>query len=289
MTNVSAWSITAGSNNSSPPNGWPEGMQRSAVNDCAREMMAAIAKWYKDVLGTLVTAGGTTAYTLTTNSAHATLAAIPLLLIRANATNTGAVTLAIDGLTAKSLTKSNGLALAAGDFTTGKLYLVAYNTPGDRFEILNSMTSNAFPSGTTMLFQQTAAPTGWTKNVTHNDKALRLVSGTAGSGGSTAFTTIFGSRTISLANLPATNLSIASLTGSVGTAINNGTLVMRNPGLNTNLTGGGAGNYVQSAASVTIALTSGAVTFGGSIPLGGSGTAMDFAVQYVDVISATKD
>ena len=44
-----------------------------------------------------------------------------------------------------------------------------------------------------MLFQQTSAPTGWTKQSTHNNKSLRVVSGTAGSGGATAFTSIFGS------------------------------------------------------------------------------------------------
>ena len=30
-----------------------------------------------------------------------------------------------------------------------------------------------FPSGTLMLFQQTSAPTGWTKETTQNDKSLR--------------------------------------------------------------------------------------------------------------------
>ena len=50
-------------------------------------------------------------------------------------------------------------------------------------------------SGTIMLFQQTAAPTGWTKITTHNDKALRVVSGAASSGGATAFSTIFNSGT----------------------------------------------------------------------------------------------
>ena len=40
-----------------------------------------------------------------------------------------------------------------------------------------------FASGTKMLFQQTAAPTGWTKDTTHNDKALRITSGTVGTGG----------------------------------------------------------------------------------------------------------
>ena len=42
-----------------------------------------------------------------------------------------------------------------------------------------------------MLFQQTAAPTGWTKQTTHNDKALRLQTGTVGTGGSVAFSTAF--------------------------------------------------------------------------------------------------
>jgi hypothetical protein len=48
-----------------------------------------------------------------------------------------------------------------------------------------------------MLFVQTAAPTGWTKSTTHNNKALRIVSGTASSGGSVAFTTAFASQAVS--------------------------------------------------------------------------------------------
>ena len=42
-----------------------------------------------------------------------------------------------------------------------------------------------------MLFQQTAAPTGWTKQTTHNDKGLRVVTGTVGSGGSQQFSSVF--------------------------------------------------------------------------------------------------
>jgi len=42
-----------------------------------------------------------------------------------------------------------------------------------------------FPSGTVMVFHQTAAPTGWTKSTTHNDKALRVVSGNGGGNGGT--------------------------------------------------------------------------------------------------------
>lgn len=39
---IGKWSNTAGANNAAPPDGWPEGQAPSTVNDCAREMMAAI-------------------------------------------------------------------------------------------------------------------------------------------------------------------------------------------------------------------------------------------------------
>ena len=57
--------------------------------------------------------------------------------------------------------------------------------------------AQAFPSGTKMIFQQTSAPTGWTKVTSSVDnKALRVVSGTAGSGGSNAFSNTLASRGI---------------------------------------------------------------------------------------------
>ncbi len=52
-------------------------------------------------------------------------------------------------------------------------------------------TAGSFASGTRLVFAQTAAPTGWTKDVTNNDAALRVVSGAASTGGATAFSTVF--------------------------------------------------------------------------------------------------
>lgn len=51
-----------------------------------------------------------------------------------------------------------------------------------------------FPSGTLMLFRESSAPNGWTKETTHNNKALRVVGSGAwnGSGGNQPFTTVFG-------------------------------------------------------------------------------------------------
>lgn len=42
------WSTTAASNNTTPPDGWPEGQAPSTVNDCAREMMAAMRTYAQD-------------------------------------------------------------------------------------------------------------------------------------------------------------------------------------------------------------------------------------------------
>ena len=48
MTDIKSWSATAASNNAASPNGFPEGMAPSGVNDSAREVMAAVRRWYED-------------------------------------------------------------------------------------------------------------------------------------------------------------------------------------------------------------------------------------------------
>ena len=49
---------------------------------------------------------------------------------------------------------------------------------------LASVGASAFAAGTKMLFRQTAAPTGWTKDTTYNNYMLRVVTGTISQGGS---------------------------------------------------------------------------------------------------------
>ena len=58
--------------------------------------------------------------------------------------------------------------------------------------VQEALGNAGLPSGTKQIFVQTAAPTGWTKDTTHNDKALRVVSGTASNGGIDSFSTTFG-------------------------------------------------------------------------------------------------
>ena len=137
-----------------------------------------------------------------------------------------------------------------------------------------------FPSGTLMLFQQTTAPTGWTKQTTHNDKALRVVSGTASSGGSTAFSSVMASRTPA-GTVSATTLTTAQIPSHThGYSTNGSNMAGRiNPGISNAFGGNGIGDV-----SFSISNAGG----GGSHDHGFTGTAMDFAVQYVDLIIASK-
>jgi hypothetical protein len=62
-----------------------------------------------------------------------------------------------------------------------------------------------FTSGTKTLFQQSSAPTGWTKEtVNFNNHALRVVSGATSSGGTLDFTTVFNSTPYSFTGAPFT-------------------------------------------------------------------------------------
>jgi hypothetical protein len=137
------------------------------------------------------------------------------------------------------------------------------------------------PSGTLMLFQQTAAPTGWTKQTTHNDKALRVVSGAASSGGTNAFSTVMaqttvGSTTLTTSQIPAHSHAYNTQyhLGSAGAVSTNGTAI------SGNATSFGLSNYSAMPAQSTS-------TDGGT---GGSHNhTITLSVQYVDLIIASKD
>lgn len=137
-----------------------------------------------------------------------------------------------------------------------------------------------FPAGTAMMFVQTAAPTGWTKSTTHNDKALRVVSGAASSGGSVAFTTAFASQTPA-GTVGATTLAESQIPSH---SHNNG---MTGPG---NIAQAPAPSIMGSTGSIAAFRNATQATGGGgSHNHTFTGTAINLAVQYVDVIIATKD
>ncbi len=111
-----------------------------------------------------------------------------------------------------------------------------------------------FPTGTKMLFQQTSAPTGWTKVTTHNNKALRVVSGTAGSGGSNAFTNTLASRGINANSGNATqggnvSVSVANATQGGNVSIGN-TAQGGNVSIGNTSTGGNVNSHTLSVNQI---------------------------------------
>jgi hypothetical protein len=197
--------------------------------------------------------------------------------------------------------------------TSGSINLQATAIAGSNTLTLPAVTAkvDAFPSGTVMLFAQTAAPTGWTKSTTHNDKALRVVSGSASSGGSVAFSTAFASQAVS-GTVGATTLTSSQIPSHThtGTTSSNGdhshNPLGASPGSGSfgskinNIASDLAYNVVAAASADTSFSTStnGAHThtFTTDATGGGSshdhaftGTAINLAVSYVDVILATKD
>lgn len=142
MSEIQTWSTTAANNNSTAPNGWPEGMAASSLNNCGREMMAAIAKWYKDENGTLVSGGSSNAYTLIPNRTITAYEGGLKFTFEANHTSTSTTpTLNVSSLGAKTITDQEGNALTIGDIVSGGIYTVTYDSGEGKFKLISSFVT----------------------------------------------------------------------------------------------------------------------------------------------------
>lgn len=219
------------------------------------------------------------------------------------------------------MTQASNLGKGGSNFnSTGQLSLTTGVT--GVLPIANGGTGSSsalVPSGTAMLFKQTASPTGWTKVTTDNDAALRVVSGTASTGGTVAFTTAFasqavsgtvgtsGATTLTASQIPAHTHGYSGSTGTVSADHSHSTLGSAG-GYDNNMwhyyggsfaasdaannfylgTGGASANHTHAYSGTTDNGTGGGTSHthaGGTF----TGTAINLAVKYVDVIVATKD
>lgn len=200
--------------------------------------------------------------------------------------------------------------LAAGSVTVDKiadLSVITNKIANGAITVAKLDPNAVFPPGTRVLFQQTSAPTGWTKITDYNDRTLRVVNGTASVGGSSGFSSVFASRT------PSGSVSISGVTGSVSVtgSVGDTTLTLAQIPSHTHTqkhggglrsAGGDDGNRSgrgETAGQETFpaggggahnhswAQTSG--SFSGSASGSFSGSAMDFSVAYVDIIIAQKN
>lgn len=147
MTDIGnpTWSENDSSNTASPPDGWPEGMLPSGVNDSGRMMMGATKRFWDRVNGTVGTAGSPNSYTLTYPTVDSSLYAGALYTFRCNAANTGASTLDVGVGGAIPLSKlgdGGTVPLSAGDVFAGGYYQAVYDPFQAQFVLLGGVTAS---------------------------------------------------------------------------------------------------------------------------------------------------
>lgn len=179
-------------------------------------------------------------------------AAIIVAAIDATNKAAGARVAAIDAAANDATNKANGARIAA-------IAAAAIDAANKANAVI--------PSGTRMLFHQSAAPVGWTKDVTHNDKALRVVNGAAGTGGSLNFSAAFVNSSVG-----ETTLTVAQIPGH-----DHGTPVYARDGSSAHAGDGGTALTYDSVRS-------------GSTGGGGSHShTLNLDIKYIDIIIATKN
>jgi hypothetical protein len=204
-------------------------------------------------------------------------AAGQLFYFVAGGANTGAVTLNVDGLGAKAITRDGSTALAAGDINSGEIVVVIYD--GTRFQMINA--ANSFGNTTINGTLTVTGNTGLQANVSVTS-ALSVggtfaVTGAATLGSTLAVTGKSDLPTVSTASANAAVAVITDLSaaGASITSANVGTAVVTN-GTVTNLT---ATSASVASANVGVALiTTGTVTTltatGASVASANVGTAV---------------
>ena len=117
---------------------FPEGMAPGDVNDAARALEGILARWEKDINGTLDSGGSSSAYTLTPNRTVSAYSDGQLFVFEANHTNSGAATLNVSSLGAKDIRKNGADALVAGNIKSGQKIIVVFDGPSDLFQLVSS-------------------------------------------------------------------------------------------------------------------------------------------------------
>lgn len=193
------------------------------------------------------------------------------------------------------------------DDTTNPYTIKAYNDTESAWQIVSGV-----PSGTRMLFQQTAAPTGWTKDTSFDQHALRVTNSTVSTGGSLDFTGAFTSGISTGGTVQGHSLSTAEMPShSHGVSDPGHSHGINDPGHSHNffaaIVSGESQdgnndneafneNRTTNSATTGISINSANANIG--IQSTGAGNAhshgfdagsINLAVKYVDVIIAQKD
>ena len=154
------WNESDTNNNQPAPDGAPEGMSPSGVNDTIRAVMGALKRWF-NWSSPKLTAGSATAYTLTYGVAPGALVDGMTHLVQFHASNGSGATLNVNGLGAKPL-----YAYSAGAWyqappafcDVATVCRVVYDAATGAYRLL---MPGAAPTGTVVPFAGSVAPAGY--------------------------------------------------------------------------------------------------------------------------------
>lgn len=108
-----------------------------------------------------VATGSSNAYAITlTPALTAHIPGMPITM-KANHTNTGAATVAVNGMAAVTIKRRDGSSLAAGDILSGAIVALSYD--GTNYQLISQDQGAALPVGEIAFFAMSTAPTGWLK------------------------------------------------------------------------------------------------------------------------------
>ncbi len=137
---IQDWSTTAASNTDIDGTDISEGCDPANINNAIRASMANVAG-LRDLLGGAKVSGGSAnAQTLTTGLSLTSYQQGLLIAFEAGTslTNTGACTMNVDAIGAKSIKMQDGSDPPAGAITAGGIYLLAYEAGADVLLLLTS-------------------------------------------------------------------------------------------------------------------------------------------------------
>ena len=147
---TTSWSETDASNSTPAPQGWPEGMAPSGVNDSGRAMMGATKRFWDRINGTIQATNVVNDYTLAYSVNDSSLFQGAVYTFRAAAANTGAATLNVgDGSGPHAIVRHGPTAtvpLTASDLVAGGYYSVAWDSVSSQFVLLGGLPAAAVSS-----------------------------------------------------------------------------------------------------------------------------------------------
>lgn len=123
------WDEVAADNDSNPPDGFPENMAYSNVNNSARELMAVMARNDQDTRGGTYLAGGTkNAITLTLAAGHTAYFDGMVITFRAAFSNDAATTIDVNGIGPINMFRQILTISEGTELTIGGIYTFVFTT-----------------------------------------------------------------------------------------------------------------------------------------------------------------